>query len=83
MATDFKTIAEEYAQTHDLLFMPTGKVHLKVRLPMYRITPRGDGKGGIVVYVLDDAIWLVEGGKEEGETRPIPLREMVLLASKG
>lgn len=81
-ATDFKSIAEEHAQAHDLLFMPTGRVHVKVRLPMYRVTGRGDGKGGIIVYILDDAVWLVEGGKEDGESRAIPLREMVLLASK-
>lgn len=81
-ATDFKSIAEEHAQAHDLMFMPTGRVHVKVRLPMYRVTGRGDGKGGIVVYVLDDAVWLVEGGKEDGESRAIALREMVLLASK-
>ena len=62
--------------------MPMGRVHVKVRLPMYRITGRGDGKGGIVVYILDDAVWLVEGGKEDGESRAIALREMVLLASK-
>lgn len=78
----FKTIAEEYAAEHNLLFIPTGKVHVKSRIPMYRVTGRTDGKGGIVVYILDDVVWLVDGGAEAGTVKGINLEEMVLLATK-
>lgn len=79
----FKSIAEEFAAEHDLLWVPTGRVHERSRLPMYRITARADGKsGGAVVYVLDDAVWLVEAGSSSGSVRAITLEEMALLGAK-
>ncbi len=33
----FKSIVEEYAADHNLLFMPTGKAHVKSRMPLYRV----------------------------------------------
>jgi tuftelin-interacting protein 11 len=78
----FKSIAEEYAAEHNLLFMPIGRVHEKSRIPMYRVTGRTDGKGGIVVYILDDVLWSVEGGAPDGAVTALTLEEMVLQASK-
>jgi tuftelin-interacting protein 11 len=79
----FKSIAEEFAAEHNLLWVPTGRVHERSRLPMYRVTARADGKsGGAVVYVLDDAVWLVEDGSSSGNVRAIALEEMALLGAK-
>lgn len=78
----FKGIAEEYAAEHNLLFMPTGRVHEKSRIPMHRVTGRTDGKGGIVVYILDDVVWAVDGGTPDGAVTAVTFEEMVLQASK-
>jgi tuftelin-interacting protein 11 len=79
----FKSIVEEFASEHNVLWVPTGRVHERSRLPMYRVTARADGKsGGVVVYVLDDAVWLVEDGSSSGTVRVITLEEMVLLGAK-
>jgi tuftelin-interacting protein 11 len=79
----FRSIAEEFAAEHNLLWVPTGRVHERSRLPIYRVTARVDGKsGGVVVYVLDDAIWLVEDGSSSGSVRAITLEEMALLGAK-
>ena len=79
----FKSIAEDFAAEHNLLWVPTGRVHERSRLPMYRATARVDGKsGGVVVYVLDDAVWLVEDGSSSGNVRAITLEEMALLGAK-
>lgn len=83
LESSFKSIVEEYAAEHELLFMPTGKVHERSRVPMYRVTARMDGKGGVVVYILDDIIWSVQGGSESGDVEGVGLEEMVLLARKG
>ena len=83
LESSFKSIVEEYAAEHELLFMPTGKVHERSRVPMYRVTARMDGKGGVVVYILDDMIWVVEAGNESGDVEGVGLEEMVLLARKG
>ena len=79
----FKSIAEEFAAEHNLLWVPTGRVHERSRLPMYRVTARVDGKsGGVIVYVLDDAVWLVEDGSSSGNVRAITLEEMALVGAK-
>lgn len=79
----FKSIAEEFAAEHNVLWVPTGRVHERSRVPMYRVTARADGKsGGVVVYVLDDAVWLVEDGSSSGTVRAITLEEMALLGAK-
>ena len=81
--SSFKSIVEEFATENELLFLPTGNVHEKSRMPMYRVTARMDGKGGIVVYILDDMVWVVDGGVPSGEVEAIGLEEMVLLVRKG
>ena len=74
----FRSIVEEYAASHDLLFMPTGRAHEKSRMPLFRVSHNVDGKGGILVFILDDAVWVVEGD----DYRAISLEEMVVRANK-
>ncbi|KAF9218977.1 TFP11-domain-containing protein [Gyrodon lividus] len=73
----FRTIVEEFAAEHNLLFIPTGRAHEKSRMPLFRVSG-ASGKGGILVYVQDDAVWAPEGD----EYRAIPLEEMVVKANK-
>ncbi|KAF8637621.1 hypothetical protein AX17_002690 [Amanita inopinata Kibby_2008] len=77
----FRSIVEEFAASHNLLFIPTGRAHEQSRMPLYRISPTADGKGGLLVYILDDAVWAQ--GKDDGKDdwRAIPLEEMVLRAT--
>ncbi|KAH9851914.1 TFP11-domain-containing protein [Lenzites betulinus] len=76
----FRSIVEDYAATHNLLFMPTGRVDERSRMPLYRVSQSADGKGGALVYILDDAVWASDGGGEE--YRAITLEDMVLRATK-
>lgn len=80
----FKSIVEEFAANHNLLFMPTGKAHAMSRMPLFKVSLGVDGKKGLLVYVLDDAVWAsIEGGagSEVDEFRAISLDEMVLRAT--
>ncbi|KAF5315990.1 hypothetical protein D9758_018112 [Tetrapyrgos nigripes] len=79
----FRSIVEEFAASHNLLFIPTGKAHEKSRMPLFRISSSADGKGGLLVYILDDAVWAsMEGaGGPTEEYRAISLDNMVLRAS--
>ncbi|PCH36375.1 TFP11-domain-containing protein [Wolfiporia cocos MD-104 SS10] len=74
----FRSIVEEYAASHNLLFIPAGRVHEKSRMPLFRVSPTADGKGGLLVYILDDAVWAPDGD----EYRAISLEDMVLRAAK-
>ncbi|KIY71893.1 TFP11-domain-containing protein [Cylindrobasidium torrendii FP15055 ss-10] len=79
----FKSIVEEYAAKHNLLVIPAGRAHEKSRMPMFRVSASVDGKGGILVYILDDAVWAApEGvGSPSEEFVAIPLEAMVLRAN--
>ncbi|THH29774.1 hypothetical protein EUX98_g4418 [Antrodiella citrinella] len=75
----FRSIVEEYAAAHNLLFFPTGRVHEKSRMPLFRVSPTSDGKGGVLVYIQDDAVWASDGE----EYRAVSLENMVVMAAKG
>lgn len=73
----FRSLVEEFAASHNLLFVPTGRAHEKSRMPICRVSQTVDGKGGLSVFILDDAVWAVEGD----EYRAISLDDMVLRAN--
>ncbi|KAI8996414.1 TFP11-domain-containing protein [Trametes punicea] len=74
----FRSIAEEYAASHNLLFIPTGRADERSRMPLYRVSQSVDGKGGILVYIMDDAVW----ASDDGEYHAITLENMVVRATK-
>ncbi|KAG2075749.1 TFP11-domain-containing protein [Suillus decipiens] len=74
----FRSIVEEFAASHNLLFMPTGRVHEKSRMQLFRVSSNIGGKGGLLVYVQDDAVWAPDGD----EYAAITLEDMVLRANK-
>jgi tuftelin-interacting protein 11 len=52
----FKSKVEDWCQANDLQFIPERKkVHAEG--PLYRITARGDGKGGVLVYFKGDRLF--------------------------
>ncbi|KAK3688972.1 GC-rich sequence DNA-binding factor-like protein-domain-containing protein [Podospora appendiculata] len=64
----FRHVMEEWCQQNDLQFIPERKkVHAEG--PLYRITSRGDGKGGILVYFQGDVLIAEMKGKD-----PIKIR---------
>ncbi|KAG2136164.1 TFP11-domain-containing protein [Suillus cothurnatus] len=74
----FRSIVEEFAASHNLLFIPIGRVHEKSRMPLFRVSSSIGGKGGLLVYVQDDAVWAPDGD----EYGAITLEDMVLRANK-
>lgn len=55
-AVTFKSLVEDWCQANDLQFIPERKkVHAEG--PLYRITARGDGKGGVLVYFKGDRLF--------------------------
>lgn len=58
-------VVEDWCQENDLQFMPERKQHHSEG-PLYRITARGDGKGGKLGYFKGDKLYLlVKNGVEE------------------
>jgi tuftelin-interacting protein 11 len=48
-------------------------------MPLYRVSKTADGKGGLVVYILDDAVWAPQ--LDGDDYRAISLDDMVLRAT--
>ncbi|TDL21778.1 TFP11-domain-containing protein [Rickenella mellea] len=78
----FRSIVEDFIASHNLLFLPAGKVEEKSRLPLFRVAKTVEGKAGLLVYLLDDAVWAADadGGSD---WRAISLENVVLRAMKG
>ena len=80
----FRSIVEEFAASHNLLFVPTGKAHERSRMPLFKVSRTADGKKGLLVYILDDAVWApkVDGSSATSEEfMAISLEDMVSRAS--
>lgn len=76
----FRSIVEDFAASHNLLFIPTGRAQEQSRMPLFRVSSTADGKGGLLVYILDDAVWAPADNGGEAY-RAISLEDMVLRAS--
>ena len=75
----FRSIVDDFASNHNLMFYPAGKVDEKTGHALFRVSKSADGKGGLLVYIADDAVWAMDGD----QYRAISLEEMVLRATKG
>jgi len=74
----FRSIVDDYASSHNLIFFPAGKVDEKTGHALFRVSKNVDGKGGLLVFIADDAVWAMDGD----QYRAISLEEMVLRAAK-
>lgn len=70
----FRTIAEEFIADHDLLLRPLGKSHPTTGKPLFRIGKTIEGKGGLVVYFSEDAVF---AQVEDAVFRALSLDDMV------
>ncbi|WWC97836.1 hypothetical protein V866_004723 [Kwoniella sp. B9012] len=70
----FRSIAEDFASQHDLIFLPIGKSHDKTGKPLFKISKNVDGRGGVTVYIGDNAVF-AQG--EDGDFRAVSLEDMV------
>nr|KIR84073.1 tuftelin-interacting protein 11 [Cryptococcus tetragattii IND107] len=80
IATDitFRSIAEDYAAQHDLIFLPAGRSHSKTGKPLFKVCKNVEGRGGVTVYIGEHAVF---ANMDDGEFRAISLEDMVKKAS--
>lgn len=56
--TTFKDVVEEWCAENGLLMVPLREADVQSGLPLFRLTASSSGKGGIVVYLKGDVIWV-------------------------
>jgi len=71
----FRSIVEDFAASHNLLLVPTGRVNEKSRMPLFRVSATVDGKKGLLIYILDDAVWAA-GLSDAEDYRAVSLEDM-------
>ena len=59
----FRHVIEDWCQENDLQFVPERK-KAHAEGPLYRITARGDGKGGVLVYFKGDVLFFDSKSKD-------------------
>ncbi len=54
----FKDVVEEWCAENGLLMVPLREADVQSGLPLFRLTASSSGKGGIVVYLKGDVVWV-------------------------
>ena len=56
--TTFKDVLEDWCAENDLHMIPLREADLQTGLPLFRITASASGKGGVVIYLKGDVVWV-------------------------
>ncbi|EUC32704.1 hypothetical protein COCCADRAFT_98048 [Bipolaris zeicola 26-R-13] len=78
----FKDTVERFCEEENLLLIPLREAHEQTALPLFRITASATGRGGAVVYLKDDDVW-VQNKKDKSVWDPIDLGEVLIAKAEG
>jgi tuftelin-interacting protein 11 len=81
-AADFRDEVEAWCMEEDLTLVPLREAHQANGLPLFRITASATGKGGVVVYMKGDILWVQRKG-EKGVFDPMGLDEGLVERAEG
>jgi tuftelin-interacting protein 11 len=81
-AADFRDEVEAWCMEEDLTLVPLREAHQANGLPLFRITASATGKGGVVVYMKGDILWVQRKG-EKGVFDPKGLDEALVERAEG
>ena len=56
--TTFKDVVEDWCAENGLLMFPLREADLQTGFPLFRITASASGKGGIILYLKGDVVWV-------------------------
>ena len=82
----FKDVVEEWCAENGLLLFPLREADLQTGLPLFRITASASGRGGIVIYVKGDVIWvrgIAIAGTDNRSFMPMGLDEALVAKAEG
>ena len=78
----FKDVVEEWCAENGLLLFPLREADLQSGLPLFRITASASGRGGVVIYLKGDVVW-VRGSTENRLFMPMGLDEALVAKAEG
>lgn len=77
----FRDVVEHWCHEHELFLEPLKQADVQSGLPLFRLTGSAIGRGGVVVYLKGDVMW-VRGGAGRGFT-PVALDEALAVRAGG
>ena len=81
--TTFKDVVEDWCAENGLFMVPLREADLQTGLPLFRITASASGKGGVVVYLKGDVVWVRSAGIENRTFLPMGLDEGLVRRAEG
>ena len=81
--TTFKDVVEDWCASNSLFMLPLREADLQTGLPLFRITASASGKGGVVVYLKGDVVWVRSAGTEKRTFLPMGLDEGLVARAEG
>ena len=82
----FKDVVEEWCAENGLLLFPLREADMQSGLPLFRITASASGRGGVVVYLKGDVVWvrgIATAGTENRAFMPVGLDETLVAKAEG
>ena len=67
--TTFKDVVDDWCAENGLFMVPLREADMQTGLPLFRITASASGKGGVVVYLKGDVVWVRSAAREGTENR--------------
>ena len=86
MPTTFKDVLEEWCANEGLHLVPLREADVQTGLPLFRITASASLKGGVVVYLKGDIVWVRGPVAAEGQGRtfaPMGLDDALIRRAEG
>ncbi|CAD6594426.1 MAG: hypothetical protein ASARMPRED_009402 [Alectoria sarmentosa] len=84
--TTFKDVVEEWCAENGLLLFPLREADMQTGLPLFRITASASGRGGAVVYLKGDVVWvrgIATAGTDIRAFMPVGLDETLVTRAEG
>ena len=84
--TTFKDVVEEWCAENGLLLFPLREADMQTGLPLFRITASASGRGGVIVYLKGDVVWvrgIATSGTEIRVFMPVGLDETLVAKAEG
>lgn len=78
----FRDVVEAWCEEESLLLMPMREAHEITGYPLFRITASATGRGGAVVYIKGDILWVKVKG-EKNIWQPTQLGEGLVKLAEG
>lgn len=78
----FKDVVDDWCVEQGLIMVPLREAHPQTGLPLFRITASVNGKGGVLVYLKGDVLW-VQNKKDKFVWEPVGLDSILLDRAEG